>query len=136
MMSFFLAAQWFFLLYFLALNAVYADADLARARWRRTLHAEPRRRPGSRTCWRLRTARHHRDSRAQRGGHILRTLHSLQQHYPEYEIVVGERRLDRPALWKCSPRLLLSLSEAYAHAQTGPVRAIYQSNGRSTPAGH
>jgi len=37
---------------------------------------------------RLRTARHHRDSARNEEANILRTLHSLQQHYPEYEIVV------------------------------------------------
>ncbi|TLY96026.1 MAG: glycosyltransferase family 2 protein, partial [Gammaproteobacteria bacterium] len=88
MMSFFLAAQWFFLLYFLALNAVYAMlivralGGVARYMQSRDVAGLPHLLGGFAPPVSIVIPARNEEA------NILRTLHSLQQHYPEYEIVV------------------------------------------------
>ena len=88
MMSFLLAAQWFFLLYFLALNAVYAMlifralGGVARYMQSRDVAGLPHLLGGFAPPVTIVVPARNEEA------NILRTLHSLQQHYPEYEIVV------------------------------------------------
>lgn len=129
MMSFFLAAQWFFLLYFLALNAVYAMLILralggvARYMQSRDVAGLPHLLGGFAPPVTIVIPAHNEEA------NILRTLHSLQQHYPEYEIVVvNDGSTDRTLEVLTAAYSLKPFPEAYrARLKTRPVRAIYQS---------
>ena len=129
MMSFFLAAQWFFLLYFLALNAVYAMlifralGGVARYMQSRDVAGLPHLLGGFAPPVTIVVPARNEEA------NILRTLHSLQQHYPEYEIVVvNDGSTDRTLEVLTAAYSLKPFPEAYrARLKTRPVRAVYQS---------
>jgi len=129
MMSFFLAAQWFFLLYFLALNGVYAMlifralGGVARYMQSRDVAGLPHLLGGFAPPVSIVIPARNEEA------NILRTLHSLQQHYPEYEIVVvNDGSTDRTLEVLTAAYSLEPFPEAYrARLKTRPVRAIYQS---------
>ncbi len=137
MMSFLLAVQWFFLLYFLALNAVYAMlifralGGVARYMQSRDVAGLPHLLGGFAPPVTIVVPARNEEA------NILRTLHSLQQHYPEYEIVVvNDGSTDRTLEVLTAAYSLKPFPEAYrARLKTRPVRAVYQSGGAmpSTP---
>lgn len=129
MMSLLLAVQWFFLLYFLALNAVYvmlilrAIGGIARYMQSREVAGLPHLLGGFAPPVTLVIPAHNEEA------NILRTLRSLEQHYPEYEIVVvNDGSTDRTLEVLTAAYSLKPFPEAYrARLATRPVRAIYQS---------
>lgn len=129
MMSIFLTAQWFFLLYFLALNAVYAllicraIGGIARYMQSRHVAGLPDLLAGFAPPVTLVVPAHNE------GANILPTLRSLRQHYPEYEIVVvNDGSTDGTLELLTAAYSLEPFPEAYrARLKTQPVRAVYQS---------
>ena len=124
-----LAAQWFILLYFLALNAVYvmlifrAIGGVARYMQSRDVAGLPNLLAGFAPPVTIVVPARNEEA------HILQTLQSLQQHYPEYEIVVvNDGSTDRTLEVIAGAYSLEPFPEAYrARLKTQPVRAIYQS---------
>jgi cellulose synthase/poly-beta-1,6-N-acetylglucosamine synthase-like glycosyltransferase len=129
MIAFVLAAEWFVLLYFLALNAVYvmlilrAIGGVARYMQSRDVAGLPHLLAGFAPPVTIVVPAHDEEA------HILQTLQSLRQNYPEYEIVVvNDGSTDRTLEVLAVAYGLAPFPEAYrARLKTQPVRAIYQS---------
>jgi len=127
--AFLTAAQWFVLLYFLALNAVYlmlvvrAIGVIARYMQSRDVAGLPELLAGFAPPVTLVIPAHDEEA------HILQTLRSLEQHYPEYEIVVvNDGSSDRTLEVLTAAYDLRPFPEAYrGRLKTQPVHAIYQS---------
>jgi cellulose synthase/poly-beta-1,6-N-acetylglucosamine synthase-like glycosyltransferase len=129
MIAFLLATQWFILLYFLALNAVYvmlilrAIGGIARYMQSRNVAGLPDLFSSFAPPVTIVVPAHNEEA------HILQTLRSLQQHYPQYEIVVvNDGSTDRTLQVMAEAYALEPFPEAYrARLKTQPVRAVYQS---------
>lgn len=128
-MSFLLAAQWFILLYFLGLNAVYlmlifrAVGGVSRYMQSRDVAGLPHLLAGFAPPVTIVVPAHNEEA------NILRTLQSLRQHYPQYEIVVvNDGSTDRTLEVLTQAYSLQTFPAAYrARLTTRPVHAIYQS---------